>query len=87
MFRMSAWQQHYPQTINMMAYNGAEKGCSGTKEELVMELMALPDGNDVYLSGEKEFTIFRRYCVENDRWACGPSIEGPTPESPQRVKS
>ena len=46
MFRMSAWQQHYPQTINMMAYNGAEKGCSGTKEELVMELMALPDGND-----------------------------------------
>ena len=53
MFRLSAWQQHYPQTINMiMAYNGAEKGCSGTKEELVMmELMAFPDGDDAYLSG------------------------------------
>ena len=52
---MSAWQQHYdPQTINMMAYNGAEKGCSGTKEELVMELMALPDGDDVYPGTSQE---------------------------------
>ena len=76
MFRMSAWQQHYPQTINMMAYNGAEKGCSGTKEELVIELTALLDSADAYLSGEKEFTIFRRYCVENDRWACCPYIAG-----------
>ena len=69
-----------------MAYNGAEKGCSGTKEELVMELMALPDGDDAYLSGEKEFTIIRRFYVEYDRRACRPSIEGHPPEMPQPVK-
>ena len=63
----------------MMDYNGAEKGCSGTKEELVMELAAFPDRDDAYLSGEKEFTIIRRFCVEYDRRACCPSIEGQPP--------
>ena len=51
MSRLSAGQQHHPQTTNMMDYNGAEKGCSGTKEELVMDLMAFPDGDNAYLSG------------------------------------
>ena len=86
MSRLSAGQQHLPQTTNMMDYNGAEKGCSGTKEELVMEVSALPNRDDAYLSGEKEFTIIRRFYVENDRRSCCPSIEGQTPEMPQPVK-
>ena len=57
MSRLSARQQHHPQTTNMMDYNGAEKGRSGTKEELMMELVEFPDRADAYLSGEKKFTI------------------------------
>ena len=70
-----------------MDYNGAEKGCSATKEELVMELAALPDQDDAYLSGEKRFIIIRRFYVEYDRRACCPSIDGQPPEMPQPVKS
>ena len=39
----------------MMDYNGAEKGCSGTKEGLVMVITAFADGADAYLVGGKEF--------------------------------
>ena len=72
----------------MMDYNGAEKGCSGTKGELVIELAALPDRTDANCSGEKKFTIIRRFYVEYDRLACCPSIAGQPPnfpESPLRI--
>ena len=87
MSRLSAGQQHPPQTTNMMDYNGAEKGCSGTKGDLVIELAALPDRTDANCSGEKKFTIIRRFYVEYDRRACRPSIEGHPPEMPQPGKS
>ena len=60
----------------MLDYNGAEKGCSGTKEGVVMMLTALVDGPDAYLSGGKEFNVLWHLFAENDRRACCPNIVG-----------
>ena len=73
-------RRRYPQITIMLDYNGAEKGCSGTKEGVVMVITAFADGADAYLVGGKEFSMFRNFYVEIDRPSCCPSIDGQTAE-------